>query len=432
MTRRPSGRLLRTAAADSLRARIQRGVDLTAFVCASAGTIIELVRLVSDPSLHGAIAATVMSALAMCALLGLLGRVTWTPIAFIGLTMVANLTYLVMFGPWIGLGAVYLLSIALALLFTSPRTARLVGVVLVGTPLLVGVAVELGLLRAPSLVFDDAWNWGRAALATVTALTGIALVAHFTVRQLVHERRAIESTHSRERAERLERDRVDAELARARRADAIAQLAAEVGADIGAALAVIHTRANMLATELTTAEARESLGDIVEAAGNAGSTMRQLTAFAPDRGAVERGDGPAAIRALHKLVRRMIPSTISLDITTADEARVGIATSDLTRICANLVLNARDAIEARGRIAVVLACDDTNAVISVRDDGAGMDTATLGKLFQPFFTTKQVGRGTGLGLATAKILVERAGGTITVDSTVGQGTCFTIRLPRLA
>jgi two-component system NtrC family sensor kinase len=60
-----------------------------------------------------------------------------------------------------------------------------------------------------------------------------------------------------------------------------------------------------------------------------------------------------------------------------------------------------------------------------------MDAQTLTQLFQPFFTTKPLGRGTGLGLATTKILVERANGTISVDSTVGAGTTFTIRLPLL-
>jgi signal transduction histidine kinase len=430
MTDRLSRRLLRTAAADGLRARVQRGVDLTAFVCASAGTLIELFELTHHASLNTLVAAAVMFALASCALLGILRNVTWTPLGFIGLVMLANLIYLVMFGPWFGLGAVYVLAIALALLFTSPRTARVVGVILVGTPAALGLLAAAGVFHSPTLALDDAWSWGRATLATITALTGIALISHFTIRQLVRERVSIESTLARERTERVERDRVDAELGRARRADAIAQLAAEVGADIGAALAIIRTRANLLAAELHTADARDSLGDIVEAASNAGSTMRQLTAFAPNASnATEHGDGAAAVRALHKLVRRVLPPTITLEISTVDEARVDIGTSDLTRICANLVLNARDAIESTGRITVELTRDATHAMIEVRDTGAGMSDATLGNLFQPFFTTKQLGRGTGLGLATTKILIERARGTIAVTSAIGQGTRFLIRLP---
>jgi signal transduction histidine kinase len=75
---------------------------------------------------------------------------------------------------------------------------------------------------------------------------------------------------------------------------------------------------------------------------------------------------------------------------------------------------------------------DKDVVIEVKDDGAGMDALVLGRLFQPFFTTKEIGRGTGLGLATTKVLVERAGGTIGVYSSPGCGTRFTLRLPAVA
>ncbi|HEY0253732.1 MAG TPA: ATP-binding protein, partial [Kofleriaceae bacterium] len=133
-----------------------------------------------------------------------------------------------------------------------------------------------------------------------------------------------------------------------------------------------------------------------------------------------------------KLVRRMIPARVELETTAEDDAYVGVRTTDLSRICANLVLNARDAIPDAGAISVRLARETTCVRIEVRDTGTGMTDETLAKLFQPFFTTKPVGRGTGLGLATSRILVERAGGTIEVASALGRGTTFTIRLPLLA
>ena len=67
--------------------------------------------------------------------------------------------------------------------------------------------------------------------------------------------------------------------------------------------------------------------------------------------------------------------------------------------------------------------------LTVRDTGSGMDAETQTKIFEPFFTTKEEGKGTGLGLSIVHGIVESHGGRISVDSTLGQGTCFTLRLP---
>ena len=91
----------------------------------------------------------------------------------------------------------------------------------------------------------------------------------------------------------------------------------------------------------------------------------------------------------------------------------------------------RDAMPDLGTITIRVTREASHVQIDVRDTGTGMSPEVLNQLFQPFFTTKPVGRGTGLGLATSKILVERANGTISVASEVGKGTTFTIRLPLL-
>jgi signal transduction histidine kinase len=423
---------LHPSIAEALRARIRRGVDLAAFVGASLGSALAGVDLLYGTSHEPRIAIAVMLALATTGLLGLIGRARWTPVAYVTLLMIANVVYLASYGVWFGLGAVYVLATALAFLFMSPRWAWTVGLGLVSTPLILGILFSLGALHdRPALVLDDVNAWRRAAVALITALVAIAIIVSYAVRQLVNERRGIEAAAVVERAQRLERAHLEDEIARARRADSIAQLAAEVGADIGAALMIIQARAHALAAELHGAEARECLSDIKEATSSAGSTMRSLTAFAPDAKLTTRGNASDAARALPKLVRRTIPSRIALEIATDDDAWVGIATTDLARICANLVLNARDAIATAGTIAVRVARTSAHVVIEVRDTGAGMSEATLSHLFQPFFTTKPVGRGTGLGLATTKILVERAAGTIAVASELGRGTTFTIRLPLL-
>ena len=82
-----------------------------------------------------------------------------------------------------------------------------------------------------------------------------------------------------------------------------------------------------------------------------------------------------------------------------------------------------------GTITLAVKRTTDSVTIDVADNGSGMDAEIHGRLFQPFFTTKPIGRGTGLGLATAKILVENAGGQIVCTSIPTKGTRFTIRLP---
>lgn len=93
----------------------------------------------------------------------------------------------------------------------------------------------------------------------------------------------------------------------------------------------------------------------------------------------------------------------------------------------NLFLNAEQAMPQGGEITVQTACASGQVILSVIDTGAGIPPEVLGKIFEPFFSTKK--GGSGLGLATTKRIIERHGGTIEVQSAVGKGTKFTIRLP---
>jgi signal transduction histidine kinase len=417
---------------DILRARVRRGVDLAILIASTLGSAVALYDLAAGSSHEPTIAVIGLLSIAACSLLGLLGRAQWMPIAYVVLIMMVNAVYLASVGVWFGLGTVYVLGVALAFVFISPRGAWIVGIVFAATPLALGVLFEVGLLPdRPALLVSDANDWRRAAFGSIGGLVGIGVVASYAVGLLIRERTKLEDARVAQRAQRLERERVDAEIARVRRVEAIAELAAEVGGEIGAAIEVVKQRGAALATELKEGDAAECLADIAEATSNAAATMRSLTILAPDAKLGARGNVRDAVGALTKLLRRMIPARISLRVAADDESFVGIGTSDLTRICANLALNARDAIEGAGTIVVSAERAGDEVVLEVRDTGSGMPADVLARLFQPFFTTKAVGRGTGLGLATAKILVEHAGGTIGVVSAVGQGTTFSVRLPRL-
>jgi len=96
----------------------------------------------------------------------------------------------------------------------------------------------------------------------------------------------------------------------------------------------------------------------------------------------------------------------------------------------NLMTNALQAVDHGGAIEVSASADDDALSISVKDNGRGIPPENLDKIFNPFFTTKPPGQGTGLGLSLCHNLVSGMSGKITVESQVGKGTTFTVRLPR--
>jgi signal transduction histidine kinase len=101
----------------------------------------------------------------------------------------------------------------------------------------------------------------------------------------------------------------------------------------------------------------------------------------------------------------------------------------LQQVFLNLFLNARDAMPSGGWLTIVTRADDSGAVVEVADTGSGIPDEALSRIYDPFFTTKEIGKGTGLGLSITYGIVQEHGGTIACDSHVGQGTRFTIRLP---
>jgi signal transduction histidine kinase len=101
----------------------------------------------------------------------------------------------------------------------------------------------------------------------------------------------------------------------------------------------------------------------------------------------------------------------------------------LKQVVVNLVVNSIQAMAGGGRLTVVISRDDSTAVIEVEDTGAGMTEDAMDQIFNPFFTTKDVGQGTGLGLCVVHGIVAAHGGTVGVESEVGKGSKFTVRLP---
>lgn len=101
----------------------------------------------------------------------------------------------------------------------------------------------------------------------------------------------------------------------------------------------------------------------------------------------------------------------------------------LNQVFMNLLVNAAQAIEGRGEIRIRSWAEDGSIFVSVSDTGCGIQQENLNRIFEPFFTTKEVGKGTGLGLSITYDIVKKHRGDISVESEVGKGTTFTVRIP---
>ena len=133
--------------------------------------------------------------------------------------------------------------------------------------------------------------------------------------------------------------------------------------------------------------------------------------------------------AIAMLRSRKRPPDVRLDFTPGPLPQISCAPQELRQVFLNLLVNALDAVAARGQVSVSTWRENGEVIAQVRDDGCGMTPQILERIFDPFFTTKRVGEGTGLGLGIAWHIVNAHGGRIEVQSAPGEGTNFHVHLP---
>ena len=125
----------------------------------------------------------------------------------------------------------------------------------------------------------------------------------------------------------------------------------------------------------------------------------------------------------------LMSSSFDAMVVDYDLPEINGDASQLHQVLVNLVVNAIQAMPAGGTLTVSTRRDDPDVILTVEDTGSGMDDQVLRQIFIPFFTTKQVGQGTGLGLSVVHGIVTSHGGTVQVRSQIGHGSCFEVRLP---
>jgi PAS domain S-box-containing protein len=235
-----------------------------------------------------------------------------------------------------------------------------------------------------------------------------------------------------------ERRQLEEQLRQAQKMEAVGELAGGVAHDFNNLLTIISGRART-ALRLTGDHGRlkADVEEIAAAAERAATLTRQLLAFGRRQVLQPRVfDLNAVVASTDRMLRRLIGEHIEIVLDLAPAVgRVRADPSQLEQVLINLAVNARDAMRAGGRLTIRTFRDeldgDDYAVFSMSDTGAGMDEQTRSHIFEPFFTTKEPGRGTGLGLATVHGIVAQSGGLVRVESRPGEGSTFTVYLPRV-
>lgn len=231
-----------------------------------------------------------------------------------------------------------------------------------------------------------------------------------------------------------ERRRLEAILTQSEKLAAIGQLAAGVAHEINNPLTAIIANAQILHRELpSNSELQESVDLIARAGARATQVVRNLLDFARKEevhlGLTDLNE--TIERALELVQHELLARGVRLDFVPDPNLPLMLASSDhLQSVWLNLLLNAIDSLDKiPGEIKIVSSQQAGEIQVTVSDNGKGIPNDRLSRIFEPFYTTKAPGRGTGLGLSVSHRIVKQHSGRINVESQVGHGSVFTVSLP---
>jgi signal transduction histidine kinase/ActR/RegA family two-component response regulator len=243
----------------------------------------------------------------------------------------------------------------------------------------------------------------------------------------------------RERVEQALRES-EARLRQSQKLEAIGTLAGGIAHDFNNMLTVISGFTQMAMSRLgKDHEVAAELKQVSDAAHSAAGLTHQLLAFSRKQVMQPRAlDLETIVFNMEGMMRRLLGPAIELCVEhEGDSARIKADPGQIEQVLLNLVVNARDAMPNGGKLIIITghrreASGNESVLLQVRDNGVGMPAAVRDRIFEPFYTTKDVGKGTGLGLSTVYGIVTQSSGSIEVDSVPGGGTTFSIAFPRLA
>jgi signal transduction histidine kinase len=233
--------------------------------------------------------------------------------------------------------------------------------------------------------------------------------------------------------DRSQLHRLERQLIRAEKILTAGVISAGLAHEIGTPISVIRGRAEHLLEKLSSGPAGEDLAVIVRHADRISATISQVLDFSREQ-AIQVGRvaiASALERTRQLLDWKLTSKSVSLSILVPSHDLALSADADqLEQVLVNLIMNACDACAEGGQIRVSASSSGNAQVrLDVSDNGCGIPAEYLNTVFDPFFTTKKRGEGTGLGLTVAASIARNHGGSLTVTSTLGQGTTFSLSWP---
>ena len=271
---------------------------------------------------------------------------------------------------------------------------------------------------------------------------------NLSLEERVAERTAevVRQVEERTRADQR-RAEVEAQLRASQRAESLGALVGGVAHDFNNLLSVIIGFTEMAQDGVTRgSQAWDDLQEAVGAADRAAALTSQLLAFSRKQ---VLNPVPLDLNNVIRNLTGMLRRIVGEDIRVMEQLAPGLALvradpSQIQQVIMNIVVNARDAMPSGGILtietsnvdagqdgALSAAVEGPCVMVALRDTGTGMDRETMDRIFEPFYTTKEVGKGTGLGMATVHGIVRQSGGDILVQSELGVGTTLRILLPKL-
>ncbi len=263
---------------------------------------------------------------------------------------------------------------------------------------------------------DIVWNIAKG-LVFVTVTAGLLLALLRRRQRLLDDERA--------RSAQLEQRLHDAE-----RMDAVGRLAGGVAHDFNNLLAVMRGHLDLARLDATEAQT-DSLEMIEEAIARAVDLTGELQTVARRQHLdLHTVDLSETVRHEESVLDAMLPPNVHLVVDCTNEALpVRLDPARFQQVILNLSANARDAMPDGGTLRLSVARNSADAILTVSDTGTGMSTEQLRHCFEPFYTTKPQGKGTGLGLALTYGVVRQSGGEISMTSLLGAGTRVAVALP---
>ncbi len=251
--------------------------------------------------------------------------------------------------------------------------------------------------------------------------------------------------NERLRTEIIEREKAGEQIRQLQKMEALGQLTGGIAHDFNNLLTAILGGLEVTRRRTEDPRSLKLIDSSISAAQRGAKLIAQLMAFARKQNLqIEYLPLNTLVHEMRELLERSVGASVRLAYEfAADVWPVMADASQVQTALLNLAINARDAMPEGGTLRIetgnqTLAVAEADlpagdyAVLSVQDTGTGMSEEVQARLFEPFFTTKDVGKGTGLGLAQVYGFVRQSGGGVRVRSVVGQGTTFTILLPRAA